>query len=166
MISSGAGPQPTNSKELVLIEVRTIHKHKRSIESTWAKRLGEDTYQIKGPLHLIGGLNFDDVVRTEPVPDSSHPSVLEVVARSGYRTIHLAFDRFLSPSERTRILERLADLNVSFEMLVEFFYTLQIGPEADFNGICDYLKSLSSQNLIKCEPEVELDVVLRFCFMQ
>ena len=51
-------------------------------------------------------------------------------------------------------------------MMVELFYTLQIAPEADFNAICDYLKSLSSQNVVKYEPEVDLDVVLRFCFLQ
>lgn len=166
MITSGAGPQATNQNDLVLIEVRSERNHKRSIESTWAKRLGEDTYQIKGPLHLIGGLNFDDVVRAGPVSESPHPSVLEVVARSGYRTIHLAFDRFISASERTGILERLAEFNASFEMLVEFFYTVQVGPEADFDEICAYLKSFSSQNLIKYEPEVDLDTVLRFCFTQ
>ena len=166
MIRSGAGPQATNRDELVLIEVRTILKNKTSKESTWAKSMGEDTYQIKGPLHLIDGLNFDDVVRAQRVSGSPHPSVLEVVARSGYKTIHLAFDRSLSPSERTRILERLTELNVGFEMLVELFYTLQIAPEAAFNGIGDYLKSLSSQNLIKFDPEVDLDTVLRFCFMQ
>ena len=164
MIRSGAGPQPTNG--LVLIEARTRRNNGWSTGTAWAKRLGADTYQLKVPFHLIAGFNFDDVVRAQPVSGSPYPCVLEVVARSGYRTIHLAFDRFLPKSERTRVLERLTDFNVEFEMMVELFYTLQIAPEADFNAICDYLKSLSSQNLVKYEPEVDLDVVLRFSYLQ
>lgn len=166
MIRSGAGPQPTNNNGLVLIQARTRRNNGWSTGTAWAKRLGADTYQLKAPFHLIAGFNFDDVVRAQPVSGSPYPCVLEVVARSGYRTIHLAFDRFLPKSERTRILERLTDFNVEFEMMVELFYTLQIAPEADFNAICDYLKSLSSQNVVKYEPEVDLDVVLRFCFLQ
>jgi hypothetical protein len=133
-------------------------------EITWAKPLGGELYQIKGTLHLIAGLNFDDVIKARPLPGDSIPSFLEVVSRSGYHTLHVGFASTLPELERSKILNQLTLMNVRAEKLLDRFWTLQIDPTGDYQGICDYLTSLSSQQLLMYEPEVEMDALLLFCF--
>lgn len=164
MIKSGVGSQVTQNDDLVLVEVSRVRRNRKTKETIWAKPLGGNLYQIKGPLHLIAGLNYDDVVKARPLHEGSIPLFLEVVTRSGHRTLHLAFARALPPLARTQILNQLTFMNIRKEMLSDLFWTLQIDPNGDYLATCEYLTSLSSQQLLIYEPEVEMDVVLQFAF--
>ncbi len=162
--AGGAGPQLNHQGDLVLVQFSRVLKNGHRNEIIWAKPLGADLYQLKGTLHLIAGLNFDDVIKARPLHGDSVPSFLEVVSRSGYHTLHVGFASTLPEPERSKILNQLTLMNVRAEKLLDRFWTLQIDPDGDYEGTCEYLSSLSSQELLMYEPEVEMDAVLRFYF--
>src|ERR1043166_6551868 len=139
MIKSGSGPQASQNSELVLVQVSRVFKHRNTRETTWAKPLGGELYQIKGPLHLISGLNFDDIVKARALQQESIPSFVEVVTRSGCRTLHVGFAPELATLERSKILMHLNSMNIKAEMVSELFWTLQIDPNGEYQAACDYL---------------------------
>lgn len=164
MIQTGAGPQGSQNKELVLVQVSRVFKNRNTTETTWAKPLGGELYQIKGPLHLISGLNFDDIVKARPPQQDSIPLFVEVVTRSGYRTLHVGFAPEVAQLKRSKILTDLRSMNIKAEMLSELFWTLHIDRNGEYQAACDYLTALSAQQILMYEPEAKIDAVLKFCF--
>lgn len=164
MITIGTGPAITDNDELVLILVTKTQLNKHTKESTWAKPLGGDLYQIRGPLHLIADVNSQDIVKALIVPGDSLPSVSEVVRRSGFRTLHLVFFETVPIVDQETILEEMTQWNATFARPFDRFYTVEISPDGNYPAVCAYLKSLRVRELIEHEPDVNLDALLRFRF--
>ena len=60
MIKSGAGPIVKDNQEVTLIQIERTKPNRNSKGTTWAQPLGENLYEIRGPLHLIVGLSFGE----------------------------------------------------------------------------------------------------------
>ena len=161
MIRSGMGPEVIGSQELVLVQVKQRRGSVHTKENTWAKSLGDDLYEIRGPLHLISGLNTLDIVKAVSDEGGSLPSVTDIVKRSGYKTLHVLFFKNVQTADRERILRTLEKWNVTFQEALERFYTIQISPGGDYESASMYLKSLNTELLLEREPDITVDVLLR-----
>jgi len=166
LIKSGTGAATQDDEELVLIQINKTQLNKHTTESTWAKSLGADLYQIKGPLHLITGVNSQDIVKAVILPGDARPSLSKVVRRSGFRTLRLVFLKTVLLKDRKKLLEELLQWNATFVTPFDRFYTVEISPDGNYPAVCSYLKSLSVQKLIVHEPEVSLEALLRFRFLR
>jgi uncharacterized protein DUF4265 len=162
MIRMATGPMPASHNGLVLVQVRRILPNKQTMETAWAKPLGGDLYEIKGPLHLITSLNTDDIVKALILPGEAMPSVLAVVKRSGFKTLHLVFSKAVPVLDHQNILKPLTQWGVTYTSPLERFHTLEVNPRGDYQEACDYLKSLKLQGLIMYEPDVNIRTLLRF----
>jgi hypothetical protein len=163
---SGGGLTPSSDAEFSLIQIQGSHGNRQTKESTWAKPIGGDLYKVKGPLHLIANLNREDVVRAHFFPDESLPVVVDVITRSGYRTLHIAFYKSVMLSEREEILKQIAKWQATHESPFAHFYTVEISPTGDFNSLREHLDYLKSKQKLLYEPDVTLDDLLRFQFIQ
>lgn len=159
-IATGAGPQG----ELALVQVSITEGTKQSRETTWARPLGNDLYEIKGPLHLVAGFNPKDVVRAVILPGDATPSVLEVVSRSGYMTLHVAFSESVPTEEQQALLETLGKWRATHEMFFERLYTIVVDHEGNFQAVCEFLKSLMAEGLLMYEPEIDMSALHRYRF--
>ncbi len=165
MIKSGLGPQSNRKDYMVLIQVRLTRANKEVKETIWARPVGDDLYEIKGPLHLIAGLNSQDLVKAVKLPGDSFPSVDRIINRSGYKTLHVLFLDAVSTSDQPRLLGVLRDWGAAPEKAFDRFYTIQVKPAGNYQAVCDYLKSLSNERLLLFEPEVTIDTLLRLRFV-
>lgn len=164
MITIVTRPGTPHRDELVLVQVNTAEGNKQSKETTWARPLGNDLYEIEGPLHLVTGVNPKDLVRATVLPGEAVPSVSEIVRRSGYNTLHVAFSEAAPTGEQEVLLGALEKWGATREMVFERFYTIVVTPEGDFQAICEFLKSFRAKGLIMYEPEIDIDALYRYRF--
>lgn len=164
MITIATKPGTPHHDELVLVQVNTAEGNKQSKETTWARPLGNDLYEIEGPLHLVTGVNPKDVVRAIVLPGEAVPSVSEIVKRNGYRTLHIAFSEAAPTGEQQGLLGTLENWGATHEMAFERFYTVVVTPEGDFQAVCAFLKSFRAKGLIMYEPEINIDALYRYRF--
>jgi Domain of unknown function (DUF4265) len=107
-------------------------------ERVWAKPLGEDLYEIQNtPWHTCD-INWGDVVKAIPEATNQWPKLLEVVRRSGHRTLHLYFLK-ATDDEKDAVLKSLKEWKASYENYDNKLYALDVEPNGDFDGLCDYL---------------------------
>jgi len=165
MIKVGLGPNIEDADALVLIKVRRSANDSRSVESTWTKPLGQDLYEIRGPVHLISDINTGDVVKAVLLPNDSIPSLVEVVARSGYKTVHVAFAATVTLLEQQRILEELEKWKVRYELVFDRLYTIEVAPDGDYEAFRAELNTLKVSGLLMYEPDVAMNVLLRCRFL-
>ena len=164
MIRFGMGPSSTHNNDSVLLQIIRTEGHKESGETTWAKPLGGDLYEIEGPLHLITGVNSGDVVKAKTVQDDSPPVVFEVVSRSGYTTLHILFSSDVPFTDRETVLQTLKKWGATHQMPFDRFYTIEISPLGDSLAANDYLKSLTLEGLLAYEPDIDMNSLLRLRF--
>jgi hypothetical protein len=164
MIKFGTGPIVTSSDEEALIQIVRKLDNKESRESTWARPLGDNLYEVKGPLHLVTGVNSGDVVRAMTLPNQSIPVVCEVVRRSGYSTLHLIFSKQASVADQQSVIHTLKKWGATHELAFERFYTIEISPRGNYQAACDYLKSLEPEGLLNYEPGINMDALMRLRF--
>jgi uncharacterized protein DUF4265 len=135
-----------NSEHLVKIHVQVSDDtFKIGGESVWAKPLGNDLYEIRNSLWHSCDLNWGDVVRAVAQSENLKPEFVELIRRSGHRTLHLFFFEGCSPNEKATILAGLRQWKVSYENSDGLLYALDVEPEGDFEGLCSYLDDHESQ---------------------
>ena len=161
-----AGSSLKGNEELVLIQVNRSEGNKHTKESVWARSLGNDLYEVKGPLHLVADLNSGDIVRAVVSPSDAIPSISEVVTRSGFRTLHIAFIETVRASDQENMLEVITQSTAQYEKPFDRFYTVEVNPHGNYSAVCEYLEGLTLQGLIMYEPRVSLDALLRFRFSE
>lgn len=124
----------------------------------WAEDLGADRYKIRNvPFHAYG-LNFEDIVIAKSKSDDQIPEIIEVVERSGNRTLRLYFDASVSRNEQVEILDDLCSTGVSFERADDIYIAIDIEREGKYNQIYDHLQSLEDGGKLSfetCEMKVE-----------
>ena len=108
-------------------------------ESVWAKPLGNDLYEIRNSLWHSCEINWGDVVRAVPKRVDLKPEFIEVVRRSGHRTIHLLFLQDCPATTKDSILACLTNWNASYENSGGSLYAVDISPDGDFRGLCEFL---------------------------
>jgi len=111
-------------------------------ESVWAKPLGNDLYEIRNtPWHTCD-VNWGDIVRAVSENEDQWAEFIEVVRPSGHRTLHIFFFKELDEQDKARVLGRLKDWKASYENCDGSLYAVDVEPNGDFDGLCDYLDGL------------------------
>ena len=108
-------------------------------EGLWARPLGDDLYEIRNtPWHTFE-VSWGDVVRAVPEASNQRPKFIEVVRRSGHRTLHIYFFKETSPQEKSAILAALHTWKGSFENSDSSLYAIDFEPDGNLDGARNYL---------------------------
>ncbi len=116
-------------------------------ERVWASPLGNDLYEIRNtPWHTCE-VNWGDVVRAVATIDNEWPKFVEVVRRSGHRTLHVYFHDDADEAFRTTILNRFKEWKANYENANSKLYAIDVQPDGDMDGLCAYLDQLAGSKL-------------------
>jgi hypothetical protein len=92
-------------------------------------------------------VNWGDVVRAVAANEKEWPKFVEVVRRSGHRTLHLFFYDTADEAFRTAVLNRFKDWKANYENADSNLYAIDVQPDGDLDGLCAYLDQLDSSKL-------------------
>jgi len=107
-------------------------------EGVWARPMGNDLYEIRNtPWHTCE-INWGDIVTGVPEQENQNPKIVEVVQRSGHRTLHIYF-MATTENEKMSVLTALKDWKASFENCDGKLYAIDVDSGGDFEGLCEYL---------------------------
>lgn len=115
-------------------------------EVVWSKHLGNGLYQLEN-IPFTEAFNLHDVVRCEERPDEL-PTVVEVVRRSGNRTLRVAFQKEVPAETAVQIVSELMKRKVFFEKAGERHFMFNIEPDTDYETMKDYLRSKEAEGLL------------------
>ena len=165
MIKSGAGPAVNNKDGLILIEINQAEGNRHASNTTWARPLGDDLYEISHPLSLISGFDVGDVVRAIASSNESTPTVVETVQKGDYKTVHFSFLKGVAISDQQLILNELGRWDATHDMTFERFYTVVV-PESNYDALCEYLKSSVPRTSLIYEPAVNINTLIMNHFLE
>ncbi len=127
-------------ERLTKIHINLPHHWGTGGESMWAAELGGDLYGLRNIPFYAYDLNVGDVVRAIPESPDVKPENQEVVRRSGNRTLRVWFKKEAVAAGRAlELLQSLKNEHVSFESATEYFFALDLGPEADTTQVREVL---------------------------
>lgn len=149
-----------SSEEPVLIRIEVTGRNRVSREELWAKYLGNDLYQLKAPSSMIAEFHFGDVVRAVTSPPNNMPLVLEVVQRSGHKTIRIVFLREVNDLTQQKILNGLQSFQVTCRMAFDRFWTVDIDPRENYQVVYDYLRSAERAGCLIYKPNVDISTLV------
>lgn len=108
-------------------------------ESFWAMPLGNDLYELRNsPWHAFD-LHFYDVVRAIPDEPDDIPRILEVVRRSGHKTLRILFVPEVAEDERLAMLRSLHQWRGFHENCNSKLYAVDVEPNGDYAAVCNQL---------------------------
>jgi len=117
-------------------------------ERVWAKALGDDLYEIRNtPWHTCD-VSWGDVVRAVPEKENQWPKVLEVVRRSGNRTVHIFFLKAATDTDKAEILGKLKTWKANYENADGKLYAVDVAADGDFDGLCQYLHEVEDAGML------------------
>jgi hypothetical protein len=105
-------------------------------EGVWTKPLGNQL--LRDPERARGAL-AESSLRWSPKRRAQWPKLLEVVRRSGHRTLHLYFLKKSSRIEKDEVLKKLGSGKHRYENSDGKLYAVDVEPDRDFDGLCEYL---------------------------
>jgi Domain of unknown function (DUF4265) len=88
-----------------------------------------------------------DAVRAVAANEKAWPQFVEVVQRSGHRTLHIHFRDDADEAFRTAVLNHLKDWRANYENADSKLYAIDVQPEGDLDGLCAYLDQLANSKL-------------------
>jgi len=127
-------------------------------EFIWAVDLSGDLYEIRNVPFYAYDLNYGDVVRATSDTSDLIPEVKEVVRRSGHNTLRLFFKESVDQSRSLELLATLRLLSASYEGLNNFYFALDLEPEAGVAEVRDVLDIWEKHGLIEyetCEARIQ-----------
>jgi hypothetical protein len=127
-------------KSLIIVHVRLPNHWAVAAETLWATPRGDDLYTIENTPFFAYGINYKDVVRAKKIEQSPYPEVIEVVERSGNRTIRMMLKDTLETEKRSMILETLVGLATSFENADSKLYAVNIPVKADYLAVYNQIE--------------------------
>jgi hypothetical protein len=104
-------------------------------ESFWAKPLGDDLYELRNSPWFAFDLHFYDVVRAIAEEPGEKPRIIEVVRRSGHKTLRVHFSPETSESDRDEMLRSLNRWRGSYEHCQDNFYAVDVEPDGDYQAV-------------------------------
>jgi uncharacterized protein DUF4265 len=116
-------------------------------ERVWAAPLGSDLYEIRNSPWHSRKVNWGDIVKARPRSDGQWPIFIEVVRRSGHRTVHI----YLLEKGREKQEEFLAkfkELGATYENADSKMYALDFEPGVDVQPTLAYLELLKTKGLL------------------
>jgi len=124
-------------------------------EREWALPLGDDLYEIRNtPWHTCD-VNWGDVVRAISDSEDHWPTMLEVVRRGGHRTLHIFFFKETTNAEKQDVLSRLKRWRASYENAQDRLYAVDVEPDGDFDGLCDFLAEPEMKRILDYRTRVD-----------
>ena len=117
-------------------------------EAMWATPLGNDLYELRNSPFFAYGLNYGDVVRAVPRAPDQKPSVLEVVRRSGHRTVWVTFIDEASAQARSQRLAELHRWQAFHENANGKYFALDVEPEGSVNDVLGQLADWRDQGVL------------------
>lgn len=110
-------------------------------ERLWAKPVGGGLYEIRNSPWFAYRINWGDIVRAVEVARDEVPRVIEVVERSGHRTLRVLFQGELQddPRGQDAIIEAINRYNTTVERFNRLLVALDAEPEADYEALFAYL---------------------------
>lgn len=135
-------------EELTKVYVDLPNNPEAGGEAMWAKPLGNDLYELRNNPFYAYGLNYRDVVRAVPRAPDQKPSVLEVVRRSGHRTIWVTFTDDASAEARGQRLLELNRWQAFHENADGTYFVLDVEPEGSITDVLGQLTTWREQGLL------------------
>ena len=117
-----------------------------SSEAMWAKYLGDNLYRLEN-IPFTEELNLHDVVRCQEKPDDI-PNVIEVVRRSGNRTLRVEFRKEISAEIAVDIILALKEKEIFYEKAGAGLYMFNVEPNKDYETARDFLRSKEKEDLL------------------
>jgi hypothetical protein len=108
-------------------------------ESFWAKPLGDDLYELRNSPWFAFDLHFYDVVRANAEEPGAKPKIIEVVHRSGHKTLRVLFSPEISESDQAEMLKSLNRWRGFYEHYQGNLYAVDVEPDGDYQTVCDVL---------------------------
>jgi len=139
-----------NNEELVKIHIDLPDNEAIGGESLWAKPLGNDLYEIRNAPFFAYDLHFYDVVRAVAGRPELKPSIIEVVKRSGHKTLRIIFNTG-DGSLKKQVLSKLNEMDAYHEEYSAKFYSVDVEPQGDYQQVCDYLLALEEEGVLEYE---------------
>jgi len=126
-------------EELTKIHLELPNHKGAGGEAFWAKALGNDLYELRNSPWYAYDLHFMDVVLAQaPSPDKK-PEIINVVRRSGHRTLRVWFLPDFPANERQDLLVILNKWKGYYENADGQLFAIDVEPDGDYQAICDQL---------------------------
>jgi hypothetical protein len=135
-------------EELTKVHIDLPNNPEVGGEAMWAKPLGDDLYELRNNPFFAYGLNFLDVVRAVPLAPNQKPSVLEVIRRSGHRTIWVTFEDENSSDARVERLTLLNRWQAFYEGANNTYFVIDVEPDGDFAAVLTQLSRWRDEGIL------------------
>jgi hypothetical protein len=96
-------------------------------------------YELRNSPWYAFDLHFYDVVRALPDQPDDKPRVIEVVRRSGHKTLRVLFPSELGEHERLDMLQSLHQWRGFHENCNDSLYAIDVEPDGDYQAVCNQL---------------------------
>jgi hypothetical protein len=125
----------------IVFEIPREDSEEVDIETPWAEYLGDGRYRLRNTPYFAYGASFEDIIRCErKYEDDSRPYFVEVLEKSGHRTLRVILDEPVEGSKRSKeILERLARMDCGYDGNGHTYFAVNVQPHCDFESVCRYL---------------------------
>lgn len=128
-------------------------------EQIWARKVGDDTYEVMSIPCAAYGLNRGDLVRTGFSTEKNLPEILEVTEPSGHRTVRVIFTNPKMPGpERLALMEEFKKLNCEYEKVNDNYYSMDAPTLESHTDLCNSLGKLQDGGILAyetCETRVQ-----------
>jgi hypothetical protein len=142
---------------LIKIHVDLPHHPTVGGESMWARRVGDDRYELRNsPFHAYD-LNFLDVVQATADEPDGKPVVRRVIRRSGHQTLRVCFNESALVEERIPLLMSLRPLGATIEGASQSYFAIDVEPDGDYVSVRAQLREWEEQGILShetCEARV------------
>ena len=148
MVSTSSPPDGDPPEDLVKVLVEYLDGESENTERLWAKQLGADRYEIRNTPFFLYGINWGDVVRCAELAADEVPRVLEVIHKSGHKTLRLFFNPKATTADAQRILATLNDMQASHERYNDRLVALDVEPQADYVAVFEFLADCHADDVL------------------
>jgi len=146
------------NEQLTKVHVDVPDNEDCSGETIWAKYLGDNLYEIRSCPWFAKNLNWGDVVKAIAQSSDLKPSVLEVVRRSGHKTLRVIFFYQSTEADEKRISEKLTTMHAYHENAWPHFYAIDVETEGNYGDVCNYLWSLEQEGWLSYETGATTEI--------
>lgn len=109
-------------------------------ETLWATHLDGDKYKLDNSPFYAYGVSWEDVVLAPFSEEEQFPTFLEVVEKSGNRTVRVIFDPPVEDGNQSdQILKGLVELGCDYEGANRKYITVNIPPNINLESVRNYL---------------------------
>ena len=139
------------TEQLEPIEVLLPSKARVGVYQTellWAQQEGEGLYRVYSVPFLATDIHVGDLVRCEPQKEGA-PRVMDVVERSGARTIRLFFGADATDEQIREVVTLLRTVDAVIEQGNRRFWAVGLRAQEDFDSVLPHIEQLMQSGLLQ-----------------